>query len=258
MMSTLLLALLIFIAALLYSSVGHAGASGYLAAMGLFNMKQAVMKPAALILNIFVASIGTYRFWRAGFLSWRLLLPFIVLSIPFAFIGGKLKLSDPLYQRLLGGVLLFAAASMLWQTFMVRRGSGGGSGESRTLRPPPIPVALILGGGIGMLSGMTGVGGGIFLSPVLILAGWADPKRTAAVSAPFILVNSIAGLAGQIYTHQFHPIESWRWDFLLWLAAAIGGGLIGSWLGARRLSNPALRILLSAVLVVAGVKLIRA
>lgn len=255
MTDSIILSILIFVAALLYSSVGHAGASGYLAAMGWYKLAPAIMRPAALVLNIFVASIGTFRFWRAGLLPGRLLWPFIILSIPFAFLGGRLKLENATYQRILGSVLLFAALNLLWQGLAQRRG-GAASARAGSVRPPPIPVALIIGAGIGLLSGLTGVGGGIFISPVIILMRWADPKRTAGVSAAFILVNSVAGLAGQMYSGQFKPLQTLPWEFLLWSAAAVSGGLIGSWLGARRLSNPALRTMLGIVLIIAGVKLL--
>ncbi len=253
MLSTIILTFLIFVAAMLYSSVGHAGASGYLAAMGLFRLPQVVMKPAALVLNIFVASIGTFRFWRAGHLSLRLLWPFIVLSIPFAFFGGRMQVGEVFYKRLLGGVLLYAAGSMLWQTLRDRR---AGTDSGSLLRPPPIPVALLVGGGLGLLSGVTGVGGGIFLSPVLILMRWADTKRTAAASAAFILVNSIAGLAGQIFSGQFKPFQTLPWEFLVWAVAAVMGGAIGSHLGARKLNYAGLRIMLALVLVIGGVNLL--
>lgn len=251
MLDTLLLTALIFIAALLYSSVGHAGASGYLAAMAFFKLPQAVMRPAALCLNVFVASIGTYRFWKAGHLSWRLLWPFVVLGVPCAFIGGQWRLADGLYHRVLGVILLLAAVNLIWQAIDKRRGH-----SNRSTKPPPIPVAISVGGGLGLLAGLTGVGGGIFLSPVLILARWADPKKTAATSAAFILVNSLAGIAGQMSSGQFNPLRTLPLEFVLWGAAAVCGGLIGSWLGARRFDHTMLRLVLAVVLVTAGAKLL--
>lgn len=252
MADTLVLTALIFVAALLYSSVGHAGASGYLAAMAFFKLPQAVMRPAALCLNVFVASIGTYRFWKAGHLSWRLLWPFAILAVPCAFLGGNWRLSDSVYYMILGAVLLAAAVNLVWQTYLI----GVARRPDRKYKPPPIPVAMIVGAGLGLLAGLTGVGGGIFLSPVLILAKWADPKKTAGCSVAFILLNSIAGLAGQAYSGQFNPMRSLPLEFLIWGAAAVAGGSIGSWLGAKRLSNNALRMLLALVLVIAGAKLL--
>jgi uncharacterized membrane protein YfcA len=252
MADTLVLTALIFVAAMLYSSVGHAGASGYLAAMAFFNLPQAVMRPAALCLNVFVASIGTYRFWKAGHLSWRLLWPFAVLGVPCAFLGGNWRLSDSTYFMVLGVVLLAAAVNLVWQTYLI----GVARRPDRKYKPPPIPVAMIVGAGLGLLAGLTGVGGGIFLSPVLILAKWADPKKTAGCSVAFILLNSIAGLAGQAYSGQFNLLRSLPLEFLIWGAAAVAGGSIGSWLGAKRLSNNALRLLLALVLVIAGAKLL--
>lgn len=251
MIETIILTALIFIAALLYSSVGHAGASGYLAAGALLNFPSKLMAPTALSLNVLVASIGTYRFWKARLISWPLLLPFVVTSVPFAFLGGRWRLSEPIYQKILGVVLALAATNLILQTTVMRRAA-----SSTSLRPPPIPVALFVGAGLGFLAGMTGVGGGIFLSPLLILARWADPKRTAAVSAPFILGNSIAGLTGQIAGGKFNPLYDLRLVFILWAAAAIMGGLIGSYFGAKRLGNPALRVLLAAVLLIAGIKML--
>lgn len=250
MTDIILLTALIFAAAVLYSSVGHAGASGYLAAGALLGFPQSLMRPAALLLNIFVASIGTFRFWRARLIQWQLLWPFAITSMPLAFVGGRWKLSDPMYQMLLGCVLALAALNLLAQATIARRKSTGKIG------PPPLPVALGVGAGIGLLAGMTGVGGGIFLSPILVLARWADPRQTAAVSAPFILINSVAGIAGQMRSGQFHPLQTLPLHFLLWAAAAVVGGMIGSYYGARKLSNPLLRILLAVVLLIAGLKLI--
>jgi uncharacterized membrane protein YfcA len=239
----LLLSLLILFAAALYSSVGHGGASAYLAAMALFGLAPAVMKPTALCLNLLVASLGTYRFWRAGFFSWRTFLPFAAASVPFAFVGGALTLPAGVYKPVVGVVLLFAAVRLFMHARAIAR-----EGEARL---PPLWVASLLGAGIGFLSGLTGVGGGIFLSPILLLMNWADVRRTAAVSAAFILVNSAAGLLGNLASVKSLPAA------LPYLAvAALVGGLVGSELGSRRLPPLAVRRLLSLVLVIAGVKLI--
>lgn len=239
-----MLTLLIFFAALLYSTVGHGGASGYLAAMALFNVAPEVMKPTALVLNLFVAGIGTFRYVRAGCFDWKLFWPFAAASVPLAFIGGMLHLPGPMYRVILGFVLLFAA---------FRLGIKQAAHAPAALRPIVLPAALGLGALIGLLSGLTGVGGGIFLSPVLLLLGWADIRKTAGISAAFILVNSASGLAG--HWHSIHALPP---QMLWWIPAAFTGGLIGSELGSRRLSPLGMRRLLAGVLVLAGFKLLLA
>src|ERR1043166_5259594 len=242
MTSQILLSSLIFVAALLYSSVGHGGASGYLAAMALFNVSPAVMKPTALVLNLFVAGVGTIRYARTGCFSWNIFWPFAALSIPFAFTGGSWTLPVRIYKMILGLVLLFAA----WRLALPQR-----SQSPAGLKPVVVPWALIMGAAIGLLSGLTGVGGGIFLSPLLLLLGWADIRKTAGVSAAFILVNSAAGLLGHL-----ESIKSLPHEILWWAPAALIGGLIGSELGSRRLTPLTMRRMLAAVLVVAGLKML--
>ncbi len=240
MTDTLLLTLLIFMAALLYSSVGHAGASGYLAAMALFNLAPDVMKPTALVLNLVVATVGTIRYARAGCFAWNVFWPFAILSVPLAFLGGALKLPIPAYKMMLGGVLLFAA----WRL-------GAKPSASAEAKPVILPLALGFGGFIGLLSGLTGVGGGIFLSPLLLFLGWADVRRTAGVSVAFILVNSAAGLLGHLASVNKVPAE-----IIWWAPAALFGGVIGSELGSRRLTPLMMRRLLAVVLVIAGGKML--
>jgi uncharacterized membrane protein YfcA len=238
-----LLSLLVLLAAALYSSVGHGGASGYLAAIALFSLAPPVMKPTALCLNLLVASLATFRFYRAGCFSWRTFLPFAATSIPFAFVGGALTLPTTIYKQIVGVVLIYAAVRL----FMHARAQTA----TQETRLPPLWVALLLGALIGLLSGLTGVGGGIFLSPILLLMNWADVRRTAGVSAAFILVNSAAGLLGNLASVRALPAA------LPYLAcAALVGGLVGSELGSRRLPPPAIRRLLALVLVVAAIKLI--
>jgi hypothetical protein len=246
-----MLAGLILAAAMLYSSVGHAGASGYLAAMALFGLAPEVMKPTALVLNILVATIGTIRFARAGCFDWRLFWPFAITAIPLAFVGGATTLPGHWYRRIVGAVLLVAAINLLLKRDRPR--SAADSSAQATAGHPPIWLSLIVGGGLGLLAGLTGTGGGIFLSPLLVLTGWADPKRTAGVSVVFILVNSIAGLGGQLSTLPSLPREIW-----LWAPAAVVGGLIGSSLGAKRFGNPTIRRLLAVVLIIAAAKMILA
>lgn len=241
----LLLSVLFFGAAVLYSSVGHGGASGYLAAMGLVGVAPAIMRPTALVMNIAVASISLYKFSRANGFRWRLFLPFAITSVPLAFVGGRVQLPVAWFGVLVGAVLVFSAARLWLETNTTRV-------TARTITgPPPIIVALVIGAGIGLLSGMTGVGGGIFLSPLLVLLGWASVRDSAAPTAAFILINSIAGLAGLMSRQPTLPEP-----LPYWVAAVIAGGLLGATFGARRLGNRTLRQALAAVLVIAGGKMI--
>jgi len=237
-----LLALLAFVAlaATLYSSVGHGGASGYLAAMALFGLAPVFMKPAALAMNIAVASLVFYRLWRAGYFDARLFWPFAFGSIPLAFVGGALTLPGGVYKILVAAALLVAAARLLWKTQ-----------DHEATSTPNIRIALLSGAGLGLLSGLTGVGGGIFLSPLLLLLRWANMRTTTALSAAFILVNSIAALAG----HATIAI-AWPAQLPLLMLAALAGALIGSELAVRRLAPLTLRRVLGVVLVIAGAKLL--
>jgi uncharacterized protein len=241
-MSELLLATCIFIAAILYSSVGHGGASGYLAAMALFGVAPAVMKPTALVLNIIVAAIATTKFYRAGCFDKSLFWQFAIGSIPCAFIGGSIVLPTQIYKPILGIVLLYAAG---------RLGLNQGSSQPQQPHALSIWLGIGLGMAIGLLSGLTGVGGGIFLSPLLLLMGWATMKQAAGVSAAFILVNSISGLLG--YLTKFPTLPSSLW---IWAICAAVGGWIGSEYGSKRIGSHKLQMLLGVVLAIAGVKLI--
>ncbi|HEU0207936.1 MAG TPA: sulfite exporter TauE/SafE family protein [Candidatus Udaeobacter sp.] len=235
-----LLFLAIGVIAFLYSSVGHAGASGYIATMTLFGIAAPVIRPTALILNILVASIGTFQFWRAGHFSWRLFWPFALLSIPFAYLGGYLQPSASVLRVLIGVVLIFSAARLVFRRT-----------DPQQISSPTLPVAIGAGAGLGFLSGLTGTGGGIFLTPLLLFCRWAHIRQAAAVSALFIWVNSIAGLTG--YFTKVHSIPSL--GFIL-AAAAIIGGIIGSHLGSRRFAVRVISLLLATVLLIAGIKLI--
>lgn len=243
MSENILLAALIFVMALLYSSVGHGGASGYLAAMALFAVAPVVMRPAALCLNVIVAGFASARFYRAGFFSWRLFLSFAATSIPFAFVGGMIRLPEIYYRQIVGAVLLFAA----WRLWRYARRAE----ETVETREVPLPIALSCGALLGLLSGLVGVGGGIFLSPLLLLMRWADVRRASGVAALFIVVNSLAGLAG-----SRAEIAALPHAIFLWGAAALVGGLIGAELGSRRMAGGQLRRVLAVVLVVAGLKLL--
>jgi hypothetical protein len=240
---TLLLGLIFFVA-FAYSSVGHGGASGYLAALSFFGFAPAAMAPSALLLNLLVAGLSFVAYWRAGHFVWRLLWPFLLTSIPFAFLGGLLGISPRVYLVLLAAVLLFAS----FRLFV----NPTASQQESFVSPPTFWVALPVGAAIGFLSGMVGVGGGIFLSPLVILLGWADAKRTAAVSAAFIWINSVAGLYGHLSR------TSVDWPTMLWLVgAAFIGGALGSTLGARRFRGLWLRRILAVVLLFAVLKLLR-
>lgn len=239
---TLPIALLFLVMAALYASVGHAGASGYLAVMGLFGFAPAVMRPTALALNIVVALVATVRFHRAGYFSWSLFWPFAVVSIPAAFVGGAMALPARGYKILVGGVLLYAAA---WMFHSARKGA------VRSPRPPSMWAALPAGLGIGFLSGLTGVGGGIFLSPVVLYMAWADTRVTSGVAAAFILVNSVAGFLGNIAGVRELPSA-----IFIWVVAVLAGGWLGASYGSTRAPAPVLRRILAVVLVIAGVKLI--
>ena len=234
------LTLAILVVAFLYSCVGHAGASGYIAVMTLFSLAPADIKPTALVLNILVASIGTWQFWRAGYFTWRLFWPFALLAIPMAFVGGYLNLPTHVFKVLIGVVLLFSAARFFFRP----------AGDS-VANEPSRPLAISLGAGLGLLSGLTGTGGGIFLTPLLLFKRWATTKNAAAVSALFILVNSASGLLGNLSSTRRFPA------FAVVLAvAAIAGGTAGSYFGSRKFDHTVIKRLLAVVLLIAGTKLI--
>ena len=235
-----LLSIGILVIAFLYSSVGHAGASGYIAVMTLFSLAPDVIKPTALVLNVLVASIASWQFWRAGHFSWRLFWPFAALSVPLAFAGGYLSLPTRAFKVLVGVVLLFSAARL------IARPSANIQKST-----PRRTTALAIGGGIGLLAGLTGTGGGIFLTPLLLFFQWARVQTAGAVSALFILVNSLAGLTGHLSAAKTLPSPA-----LILVAMAGVGGVAGSYLGSRRLPATAIKRLLAIVLLIAGGKLI--
>lgn len=238
--ASLVLLVLIALAALLYSSVGHGGASGYLAAMALLGVAPAVMKPAALTMNIFVAGWVAWRLYRAGYFNARLFWPFAFGSIPFSFIGGLLTLPGNFYRYVVGAALVLAAMRLLVEA----------RDQPARSVPPPL-LAVTVGAVLGFVSGLTGVGGGIFLSPLLLFLRWADMRHTAALSATFILLNSIAGLAGHLAAGAGVP------SGLLWMVlAALAGGMVGAELAVRRLAPMKLRQLLGVVLAIAAVKML--
>jgi uncharacterized protein len=234
------IALGVFLVALLYSSVGHAGASGYIAVMALFSVAPGIIKPTALMLNILVASIGSYQFWRAGHFRWALFWPFALLAVPLAFAGGGLNLPAPGLKLALGMVLLFSAANFLMAP-----------AADAVATPPPRPVAIGAGGALGFLAGLTGTGGGIFLTPLLIHLQWSRTKTAAAVSALFILCNSTAGLAG-----HYGAMKTLPWLAAPLAIAVVAGGAIGSWYGSHRLPQATIKRFLAGVLTIAGGKLL--
>ena len=230
----------ITVVAFLYSSVGHAGASGYIAVMTLCGLSATFIRPTALVLNILVATIGSFQFWRAGYFSWRLFWPFALFSVPAAYLGGYLPVPTHLLKILIGAVLLFSAARLFFR-----------QGDPPETDPPPVPVAIGAGAGIGFLSGLTGTGGGIFLTPLLLFCRWASIRGAAAVSALFILVNSIAGLVG--YISRGRPVPNFAWILAV---GAVVAGTVGSHLGSRRFPVRTISLILATVLVLAGCKLI--
>lgn len=224
----------------LYSSVGHAGASGYIAVMTIFGMAPAQIKPLALLLNVLVASIATVQFYRGGHFRWSLFWPFALLSVPMAFLGGAIALPTDWFKRLLGGVLGLSAA------WFVRQAS-----DRDPVRDPPRGLAIGAGAMIGLLSGITGTGGGIFLTPLLLMVGWSKTKSASAVSAPFILLNSLSGLGGWIVSGGELPVLFWT----LALSVVVGGS-IGATLGSFRFPVRLARGLLAVVMVIAAYKLL--
>ena len=229
----------LFSIAVLYSSVGHAGASGYIAVMSLLGMVPGEIKTTALLLNILVASITTIQFYRAGHFRWNLFWPFALLSVPFAFLGGYIPLPTHWFKVIVGVILLFSASRFIFTSPI----------EKIDQKAPAAPVALGVGAGLGLLSGLTGTGGGIFLTPILILMGWASARVAAGVSAPFILVNSMAGLVGNIASTNHLPTAAWPLAIVV-----MTGGFAGSYIGSRKLHHNAIKHLLAVVLAIAGVK----
>jgi len=237
----LLLVPIIFLAALLFSSVGHGGASAYLAAFALIGMTPVSMRPAALFLNVLVASIGLYKFYKVSAFDWQLFWPIAFTSVPAAFVGGQMTLPNPVYKIVVGLCLIYAAYTIFVQANKM---------DDVQVQPVSKFVRMALGAGLGFLAGLTGVGGGIFLSPILLFFKWAKTKVISGVAAAFILVNSISGLFGFLTKSPSLP------NGLIWFAlAAVMGGLIGAEYGSRKLANPVIRKILALVLVFAGSKM---
>ena len=239
--TTILFFSFLFLVAFLYASVGHGGASGYLALMAIFSIAPAVMKSTALLLNLFVSSVSFIQFYRGGYFKWKTFLPFAVASIPLSFFGGLISVDGLVYKKLLGLLLLVPVIRFFFFKNV----------NPKDLKEPDVILSLFIGGIIGFLSGMIGIGGGIILSPVLLLLKWTDQKQTAAISALFIFVNSVAGLFGQL-THGIH----FSVDMLGYVAVAFLGGLLGAYFGALRFNQSILKNVLACVLALAAYKLL--
>lgn len=233
--------IILFIVAFLYASIGHGGASGYLALMAMFSIETTLMKSSALTLNLFVAGIAFYSYYKGGYFKWKILLPFVIASMPAAFLGAKLTVDPTFYKISLGICLLIAVARMLIQVKSNKNGA---------VKTPNFSIALLVGVIVGFFSGMIGIGGGIILSPLLIVFGWANLKEAAAISAGFIWLNSMTGLMGTIST-GIHLSPS----IIPWILVTLLAGFLGSWSGSFKFSTIALRYVLASVLIMASVKL---
>lgn len=239
--SLLLFYTLLFIVAFLYASVGHGGASGYLALMAIFSVTPEVMKPTALLLNLFVSLTSFIQFYRGKHFEWKIFLPLAMASIPFSFVGGMIIVDGTIYKKMLGVLLIIPVIRFLFFR----------NADVSEMKPARIGLSLLIGGSIGLLSGMIGIGGGIILSPILLLLKWTNQKQTAAISALFIFVNSMAGLAGQL-TRGIH----FSADMYGYVAVAFAGGLCGAYYGALKFNQTVLKNVLACVLMLAAYKLL--
>jgi uncharacterized membrane protein YfcA len=238
---TLWLAACLFIGAALYTSVGHAGASAYIALMALFGVAPAVMRPTALALNILVASFTSFRYLRAGMFRWRTLWPFLIGALPLAIIGGAVQLPGQFYRPLVGVILIVAGLRFLWPKDLT---------TNQEPRDPPVVAGIVFGALVGLLSGLTGTGGGIFLSPILLFAGWSDTRTASGVAAVFILCNSIAARLGNVAIVTSLPA-----DLPVYAAAVMLGAIVGTTFGIK-FAVPTILKALGLVLIIAGCKLI--
>lgn len=241
MTTVILIYFLIFIVAFLYSSVGHGGASGYLAIMSIFAVSIEVMKPTALLLNLFVSLTSFIQFYRGKHFIWRIFLPLAITSVPMSFVGGLISVDATVYDRILGILLLIPITRFLFFTNIA----------VKDIKKSNLFLSLLIGAAIGFLSGLIGIGGGIILSPIILLLRWTDQKQTAAISALFIFVNSIAGLAGQL-TKGIH----FSTDMIAYVIIAFVGGLAGAWFGSLKFNQNVLKYILAIVLMFASYKLL--
>jgi len=232
---------LLFVVAFLYASVGHGGASGYLALMALFSISPAVMKPTALLLNLFVSLTSFIQFYRGGHFRWKVFWPFALASVPFAYLGGLVIVDGNIYKKILGFLLLVPIIRFYFFS----------NTKVNIQEKTSFGLSLLIGGSIGFLSGLIGIGGGILLSPILLLLKWTDQKQTAAISALFIFVNSVSGLAG-----QFTKGLQFTNDMYVYVIIAFIGGLCGAYFGALKFRQVILKNVLATVLVLAVYKLL--
>jgi uncharacterized membrane protein YfcA len=239
--TVLILAICMFAGAALYTSVGHAGASAYIALMALFGLAPSAMRPTALALNILVASFTSFRYLHAGLFRWRTLWPFLIGALPFAIIGGAIQLPGQFYRPLVGVILIIAGIRFLCPKELT---------ANQEPRDPPIIAGVVFGALVGLLSGLTGTGGGIFLSPILLVAGWSDTRMASGVAAVFILCNSIAGLLGNVAI-----VKSLPSDLPIYAVAVLAGAMVGTTFGIK-FAVPMILKALGAVLIIAGWKLI--
>lgn len=240
-MDTEIFFIILFIVAFLYASVGHGGASGYLALMALYGVAPQEMKPTALFLNLFVSLTAFIQYYRGNHFKKEIFIPIALASIPFAFLGGMLSIDDHLYKKILGILLMLPIVRFFFFKNV----------EDDRLVPPVKWISILLGAIIGLLSGMIGIGGGIILSPILILLLWTNQKQTAAISAAFIFVNSLAGLGGMLT--QGITLTS---NMILYIVVAFSGGLLGAYLGSKKFNQDVLKYVLATVLLVAAYKLL--
>jgi len=233
--------ILLFVIAFLYASVGHGGASGYLALMAIFSFSPEVMKPTALLLNLFVSSVSFMQFYRGGHFKWKIFLPLAIASVPLAYVGGLITIDGNIYKRILGLLLIIPVIRFLFFANI----------KVEDIKKSNVPLSLLLGGVIGFLSGLIGIGGGIILSPALLLLKWTDQKQTAAISAAFIFVNSLSGLGGQ-WQKGIH----FSTDMLSFVAIAFVAGLCGAYFGSIKFKQTILKNTLGLVLALAAFKLL--
>jgi len=239
--SIILFYILLFLVAFLYSSVGHGGASGYLALMAIFSFAPEVMKPTALLLNLFVSLTSFIQFYRGKHFNWKIFLPFAVTSVPIAYIGGLITVDDNIYKKILGILLIIPIIRFLFFANI----------KVEEIKRSNLILSLLIGAAIGFLSGLIGIGGGIILSPVLLLLKWTDMKQTAAISAIFIFVNSLSGLAGQLQKGI-----NFSADMYAYVAIAFVGGICGAYFGSLKFKSNILKYMLAIVLIVAAYKLL--
>ena len=240
-MEQIIFFIILFLIAAVYSSVGHGGASGYLALLALYNFTPEFIRPTALVLNIFVSLLAFIQFYRKGYFNLKLFLPLALASIPFAFWGGTIHIETSLYKIFLGIFLLLAAGRLTFFPDHIHL----------TEKKYNLPTVVLIGGIIGFISGILGIGGGVILSPVILLLSWTNQKQAAATSALFIFVNSLSGLFGQLSAGGI-----WKTDMFWPVVVSLGGGLIGSYYGSHVFAHRTVKLILSFVLVIASFKLI--